>query len=199
NGGTTPTPDPGTGTPVGQEDVDFTVNSGGLSANFEGADLSTIIIDSTKPYQSINSVSRVLIEDSRGNGEGFQYSIDVSDFVSESMQDNSTNTQSLVVSIPANSLAVEVLNTKTLNGPAAELSNVGKHTFTGNGPEMLAIAKAFEGMGYNEIQLNFTLSVPDRVYFVSSGSGSKFVPGESSGLMAGTYKAQVRTTLTSGI
>ncbi|MCL6663426.1 OmpL47-type beta-barrel domain-containing protein [Paenibacillus amylolyticus] len=199
NGGTTPTPNPGTGTPVGQEDVDFTVNSGGLSARFEGADLSTIIIDSTKPYQSINSVSRVLIEDSRGNGEGFQYSIDVSDFVSESMQDNSTNTQSLVVSIPANSLAVEVLNTKTLNGPAAELSNVGKHTFTGNGPEMLAIAKAFEGMGYNEIPLNFTLSVPDRVKIISSGSGSKFVPGESTGLMAGIYKSKLTITLSSGI
>ncbi|MEK4529854.1 RCC1 domain-containing protein [Paenibacillus sp. FSL H8-0104] len=199
NGGTTPTPNPGTGTPVGQEDVDFTVNSGGLSAKFEGADLSTIIIDSTNPYQSINSVSRVLIEDSRGNGKGYQYSMDVTDFVSESMQDNSTNTQGLVVSIPANALSVDVLNTKTINGPAAELSNVGKHVFTGTGPEMLATAKAFEGMGYNEIPLNFTLSVPDRVKIVSSGTGSKFVPGESTGLMAGIYKSRFTITLSSGI
>ncbi|MEW4426047.1 hypothetical protein AB1I68_00970 [Paenibacillus pabuli] len=199
NGGTTPTPDPGAGTPVGQEDVDFTVNSGGLSAKFEGADLSTIVIDSTNPYQSINSVSRALIEDSRGNGKGYQYSMDVTDFVSESMQDNSTNTQSLVVSIPANALSVDVLNTKTINGPAAELSNVGKHVFTGTGPEMLATAKAFEGMGYNEIPLNFTLSVPDRVKIVSSGTGSKFVPGESTGLMAGIYKSKFTITLSSGI
>lgn len=199
NGGTTPTPNPGTGTPVGQEDVDFTVNSGGLSAKFEGADLSTIIIDSTNPYQSINSVSRALIEDSRGNGKGYQYSMDVTDFVSESMQDNSTNTQGLVVSIPANALSVDVLNTKTINGPAAELSNVGKHVFTGTGPEMLATAKAFEGMGYNEIPLNFTLSIPDRVKIVSSGTGSKFVPGESTGLMAGIYKSRFTITLSSGI
>lgn len=198
-GGTTPTPDPGTGTPVGQEDVDFTVNSGGLSARFEGADLSTIIIDNTNPYQSINSVSRALIEDSRGNGKGFQYSMDVTDFVSEPMQDNSINSQSLIVSIPANALSVDVLNTKTLNGPAAELSNVGKHVFTGNGPEMLATAEAFEGMGYNEIPLNFTLSVPDRVKIVSSGSGSKFAPGETTGLMAGIYKSKFTITLSSGI
>ncbi|WP_145142348.1 hypothetical protein [Paenibacillus sp. Y412MC10] len=197
NGGTTP--DPGAGTPVGQEDVDFTVNSGGLSARFEGADLSTIIIDSTNPYQSINSVSRALIDDSRGNGKGYQYSMDVTDFVSEAMQDNSTNTQSLVVSIPASALSVDVLSTKTINGPAAELSNVGKHVFTGNGPEMLATAKAFEGMGYNEIPLNFTLSVPDRVKIVSSGAGSKFVPGESTGLMAGIYKSKFTLTLSSGI
>lgn len=199
SGGTTPTPDPGNGTPVGDEDVDFTVNSGGLSARFEGADLSTIIIDNTNPYQSINSVSRALIEDSRGNGKGYQYSMDVTDFVSEPMQDNSTNSQSLVVSIPANALSVDVLNTKTINGPAAELSNVGKHVFTGNGPEMLATAEAFEGMGYNEIPLNFTLSVPDRVEIVSSGSGSKFVPGESTGLMAGIYKSRFTITLSSGI
>lgn len=197
DGGTTP--DPGTGMPVGEEDVDFTVNGGGLSAKFEGADLSTIIIDNTNPYQTINSVSRVLIDDSRGNGEGYQYSMNVTDFVSEPMQDNSTNTQSLVVSIPANALSVDVLNTKTINGPAAELSNVGKHIFTGNGPEMLATAKAFEGMGYNEIPLNFKLSVPDRVKIVTSGAGSKFIAGEFTGLMAGIYKAQITTTLVSGI
>ncbi|MDK8193045.1 hypothetical protein QP794_23425 [Paenibacillus sp. UMB7766-LJ446] len=198
-GGTTPTPDPGTGTPIGEEDVDFTVNSGGLSSRFEGADLSTIIIDNTNPYQSINSVSRALIEDSRGNGKGYQYSLDVTDFVSDPMQDNSTNSQSLVVSIPANSLSVDVLNTKTITGPAAELSNVGKHVFTGTGPEMLATAKAFEGMGYVEIPLNFTLSIPDRVKIISSGSGSKFVPGESTGLMAGIYKSRFTFTLSSGI
>ncbi|KQY90989.1 hypothetical protein ASD24_24650 [Paenibacillus sp. Root52] len=199
NGGTTPTPSPGNEVPVGQQDVDFTVFSGGLSARFEGADLSTIIIDSTNPYQSINSVSRALIEDSRGNGKGYQYSMDVTDFVSDPMQDNSLNKQSLIVSIPANSLSVNVGQTKTLNGPAAELSNVGKHVFTGNGPELLARAQAFEGMGYVEIPLDFTLSVPDRVKVVSSDSGSKFVPGELTGLMAGIYRSTIRSTLTSGI
>ncbi|MFB8378155.1 RCC1-like domain-containing protein [Paenibacillus taichungensis] len=199
DGGTTPKPDPGTGTPVGEEDVDFTVNSGGLFARFEGADLSTIIIDSTNPYQSINSVSRALFEDSRGNAEGYQYSMDVTDFVSDPMQDNSNLQQSLVVSIPANALSVNVLSTKTLNGPVSELSHIGKHVFTGTGPEMLATAKAFEGMGYYEVPLEFTLSVPDRVKIVSSGSGSKFVPGESTGLMAGIYKSKITLTLSSGI
>ncbi|KQY90991.1 hypothetical protein ASD24_24660 [Paenibacillus sp. Root52] len=198
-GGNTPTPSPGNEVPVGKEDVDFTVLSGGLSARFEGADLSTIIIDSTNPYQSINSVSRALIEDSRGNGKGYQYSMDVTDFVSDPMQDNSLNKQSLIVSIPANSLSVNVGHTKTLNGPAAELANVGKHVFTGNGPELLARAQAFEGMGYVEIPLDFTLSVPDRVKVVSSDSGSKFVPGELTGLMAGIYRSTIRSTLTSGI
>ncbi|OMF76789.1 hypothetical protein [Paenibacillus glucanolyticus] len=196
NGGST---GPGPGIPVGQEEVDFTVHSGGLSSRFEGADLSTIVIDNTNPYQAINAVSRVFIEDSRGNGKGYHYSIDVTDFVSDPLQDNSTNSKNLVVSIPANALSVDVLNTKTINGPAAELSNVGKHVFTGNGPEMLATAQAFEGMGYNEIPLNFTLSVPDRVKIVSSGSGSKFVAGESTGLMAGIYKSKFTITLTSGI
>ncbi|KGP81131.1 MULTISPECIES: hypothetical protein [Paenibacillus] len=199
DGGTTPTPNPGTGTPVGDEDVDFTVNSGGLFARFEGADLSTIIIDSTNPYQSINSVSRALFEDSRGNAEGYQYSMDVTDFVSDPMQDNSNLQQSLVVSIPANALSVNVLSTKTLNGPVSELSHIGKHVFTGTGPEMLATAKAFEGMGYYEVPLEFTLSVPDRVKIVTSGSGSKFVPGESTGLMAGIYKSKFTLTLSSGI
>lgn len=198
-GGTTPTPNPDAGTPVGEEDVEFTVHSGGLSGRFEGADLSTIIIDSTNPYQTINSVSRVILEDSRGSGEPYQYSMDVTDFVSDPITDNSTNQQNLVVSIPANSLSVKVLATKTLNGPTAELSNIGKHVFTGTGPETLASAKAFEGMGRFEIPMEFTLSVPDRVKIISSGSSSKFVPGESTGLMAAIYRSQIRTTLTSGI
>lgn len=198
-GGTTPTPNPDTGTPVGDEDVEFTVNSGGLSGRFEGADLSTIIIDSTNPYQSINTVSRVILEDNRGNGEPYQYNMDVTDFVSDPITDNSTNQQNLVVSIPANSLSVKVLPTKTLNGPAAELSNLGKHVFTGTGPETLANAKAFEGMGRYEIPLEFTLGVPDVVKIISSGSNSKFIPGQSTGLMAATYRSQIRLTLTSGI
>ncbi|MEK5061049.1 hypothetical protein BK126_26405 [Paenibacillus sp. FSL H7-0326] len=202
--GTDPNPDP-TPNPGGPletittEDVDFTVHGGGLNSRFEGADLSTIVIDSTKPYQQINSVSRALIEDYRGNGNGWQYSLDIKDFVSDPLQDNSTNTKDLVVSIPASALSVDVKNSNTLSGPEAQLANVGKKIFTGTSSEILAAAKEFEGMGYYEIPLDFTLSIPDKVNINSSGTGSKFVPGGETGLMAGTYRSVFTFTLTSGI
>ncbi|MCM3130490.1 RCC1 domain-containing protein (plasmid) [Paenibacillus urinalis] len=202
--GTDPNPDP-TPNPGGPletittEDVDFTVHGGGLNSRFEGADLSTIIIDSTRPYQQINSVSRALIEDYRGNAKGWQYSLDVKDFVSDPITDNSLNTMDLVVSIPASSLSVDVKGSNTLSGPEAQLSNVGKKIFTGTQSEVLASAKEFEGMGYYEIPLDFTLSIPDKVNIESSGTGSKYVPGEETGLMAGTYRSVFTFTLTSGI
>ncbi|MFD1130667.1 RCC1 domain-containing protein [Paenibacillus sp. PDC88] len=202
--GTNPNPEP-TPNPGGplesitSEDIDFTVIGGGLNSRFEGADLSTIVIDSTRPYQQINSVSRALIEDYRGNAKGWQYSLDVKDFVSDPLTDNSLNTKDLIVSIPASSLSVDVKNSNTLSGPEAQLSSVGKKIFTGTQSEVLASAKEFEGMGYYEIPLDFTLSIPDKVKIESAGTRSKFVPGEETGLMAGTYRSVFTFTLTSGI
>ncbi|MBD7970275.1 WxL domain-containing protein [Paenibacillus gallinarum] len=181
------------------EDVNININAGALMSRFEGADLSTIVIDSTKPYQQINSVSKALVDDYRGNGKGWQYSLKIEDFVSDPLNDNSTNTQSLVVSIPASSLAVDVSNSKTVSGPESELANVGKKVFTPNISQTLATAPAFEGMGSYEIPMDFTLSVPDRVKVNSAGEGSNYTVGGDTGLMAGTYRSVFTFTLVSGL
>lgn len=198
DGGTTPPVDPGPATPISDEEVDFTVHSGGLSGRFEGIDLSTIVIDSTNPYQQINSVSNAFIDDSTGRAGGWQYSLQITDFVSEPMYDSSTQEKGLVVSIPTNSFSVNVGSTKTLAGPENQLSNVGKKVFSTEA-QVLALANPFEGMGYYQIPLNFTLSVPDRVKVVKSSDGSKYAPGQDTGLMAGVYKSTFTFTLTSGI
>ncbi|MFX3643370.1 MAG: hypothetical protein ACE3L7_32760 [Candidatus Pristimantibacillus sp.] len=198
DGGTTPPVDPGPATPISDEEVDFTVHSGGLSSRFEGIDLSTIVIDSTNPYQQINSVSNAFIDDSTGRAGGWQYSLQITDFVSEPMYDSSTQEKGLVVSIPTNSFSVNVGSTKTLAGPENQLSNVGKKVFSTEA-QVLALANPFEGMGYYQIPLNFTLSVPDRVKVVKSSDGSKYAPGQDTGLMAGVYKSTFTFTLTSGI
>lgn len=198
DGGTTLPVDPGPATPISDEEVDFTVHSGGLTSRFEGIDLSTIVIDSTNPYQQINSVSNAFIDDSTGRAGGWQYSLQITDFVSDPMYDSSTQEKGLVVSIPANSFSVNVGATKTLAGPENQLSNMGKKVFTTDA-QVLALAKPFEGMGYYQIPLNFTMSVPDRVKVVKSSNGSKYLPGQDTGLMAGVYKSTFTFTLTSGI
>lgn len=198
DGGTTPPVDPGPAAPISDEEVDFTVHSGGLSSRFEGIDLSTIVIDSTNPYQQINSVSNAFIDDSTGRAGGWQYSLQITDFVSEPMYDSSTQEKGLVVSIPTSAFSVNVGSTKTLAGPENQLSNVGKKVFSTDA-QVLALANPFEGMGYYQIPLNFTLSVPDRVKVVNSSEGSKYAPGQDTGLMAGVYKSTFTFTLTSGI
>ncbi|MCW3793836.1 RCC1 domain-containing protein [Paenibacillus sp. LS1] len=198
DGGTTPPVDPSPATPISDEEVDFTVQSGGLSSRFEGIDLSTIVIDSTNPYQQINSVSNAFIDDSTGRAGGWQYSLQITDFVSEPMYDSSTQEKGLVVSIPTNSFSVNVGSSKTLAGPENQLSNVGKKVFSTEA-QVLALANPFEGMGYYQIPLNFTMSVPDRVKVVKSSDGSKYAPGQDTGLMAGVYKSTFTFTLTSGI
>lgn len=199
NGGTTPTPNPGQpAQPISDEEVDFTIHSGGLSSRFEGIDLSTIVIDSTNPYQQINSVSNAYIDDSTGRAGGWQYSLQITDFVSEPMYDSSTQENGLVVSIPSTSFSVNVGASKTLAGPENQLSNVGKKVFSTDA-QVLALANPFEGMGYYQIPLNFTMSVPDRVKVVKSSNGSKYISGQDTGLMAGVYKSTFTFTLTSGI
>lgn len=200
NGGGTPTPDPGGPLEtITDEDVDLNVYGGGLLSRFEGADLSTIIIDSTKSYQQINSSSRSLIDDYRGNAKGWQYSLEIQDFVSDPLTDNSTQSKDLVVVIPASSLTVDVKDSNTLSGPVEQLSAAGKKVFSHNASQILAAASEFEGMGSYEIPMDFTLSVPDKVKVQSSATGSKFVPGADTGLMAGVYRSVFTFSLVSGL
>ncbi|QQZ58884.1 hypothetical protein JI735_19320 [Paenibacillus sonchi] len=193
-----PTVDPSWGSPIGSEDVTFTVLGGGFSSQFSGLLLDNVTISTTNPYQQINSVTNSVIEDSRGSGAGWNYTLKITDFVSDPVVDNSNNTNNLVVKMPSNALSVDVANSTTLAGQSGMVSQTGNHVFSDQ-PVVLAQANEYQGMGQYQIGQSFTLRVPDKVEIVSAGEGSSYHPGTKTGLRVGTYRSQFTFTLASGI
>ncbi|WP_342436705.1 hypothetical protein NSS79_25745 [Paenibacillus sp. FSL L8-0436] len=193
-----PTLDPSWGSPIGSEDVTFTVLSGAFSSHFSGLLLDTVTISTTNQYQVINSVTNSVIEDSRGTGAGWNYSLKITDFVSDPVVDNSKGTSDLVVKMPASSLSVDITDSKTLAGQEASLSQNGKYVFNAE-PVVIAKAGEFEGMGQYQIPMSYMLSVPDKVEVVSAGANSTYQAGAKTGLRVGTYRSQFTFTLASGI
>ncbi|MEK3759633.1 hypothetical protein MKZ07_14390 [Paenibacillus sp. FSL P4-0338] len=193
-----PTIDPGWGSPIGSEDISFTVLGGGFSSQFNGLLLDTVTIGTTNQYQVLNSVTNSVIEDSRGTGVGWNYSLKITDFVSDPVVDNSLGTNSLVVKMPTTVLSVDVTDTTTLVGQDMKLSLNGSYVFTAE-PVILAKAEAFQGMGQYQLPMSYMLRVPDKVEVVSAGSGSAYQAGAQTGLRVGTYRSQFTFTLASGI
>uniref|UniRef100_UPI003F665082 hypothetical protein n=1 Tax=Paenibacillus sp. IHBB 3054 TaxID=3425689 RepID=UPI003F665082 len=193
-----PTLDPSWGSPIGSEDVTFTVLSGGFSSHFSGLLLDTVTISTTNQYQVINSVTHSVIEDSRGTGAGWNYSLKITDFVSDPVVDNSKGTSDLVVKMPASSLSVDITDSTTLAGQAGSLGQNGKYVFNAE-PVVIAKAGEFEGMGQYQIPMSYMLSVPDKVEVVSAGADSTYKAGAKTGLRVGTYRSQFTFTLASGI
>lgn len=198
-GGTAPTAPPaGWGSPVGTEDVKLNVLSGGLTSTFQGVKLDNIVISTTDPYQQLNSVTNATIEDSRGTGKGWSYTLGVTDFVNDKAFDSSTGNNDLVVKMPSSALSVQVAKSQTLAGQDGNLSFPGNYVF-GDKPITVAKAEAMQGMGQYNLGMDFTLRVPDTVEVVSTGSGSGYKSGEKTGLRVGTYRSVFTFTLTSGI
>lgn len=198
-GGTAPTAPPaGWGSPVGTEDVKLNVLSGGLTSTFQGVKLDNIVISTTDPYQQLNSVTNATIEDSRGTGKGWSYTLGVTDFVNDKAFDSSTGNNDLVVKMPSSVLSVQVAKSQTLAGQDGNLSFPGNYVF-GDKPITVAKAEAMQGMGQYNLGMDFTLRVPDKVEVVSTGSGSGYKSGEKTGLRVGTYRSVFTFTLTSGI
>lgn len=193
-----PTLDPSWGSPIGSEDVTFTVLSGGFSSQFNGLLLDNVTISTTNPYQVINSVTNSVIEDSRGTGAGWNYSLKVTDFISNPVVDNSLGTNDLVVKMPSTALSVDVSNSTTLAGQEGNLSLNGNYVFNTE-PVVLARAEDFQGMGQYQIPMSYMLRVPDKVEVVSTGNGSAYQAGVKTGLRVGTYRSQFTFTLASGI
>lgn len=193
-----PTMDPSWGSPIGSEDVSFTVLSGGFNSQFNGLKLDTITISTTNQYQVLNSVTNSVIEDSRGTGAGWNYSLKVTDFFSDPVVDNSLGTNDLVVKMPSTALSVDVTKSSTLAGQDSNLSLNGNYIFNQE-PVILASASEFHGMGQYQIPMSFTLRVPDKVEIVTAGNGSEYQAGGKTGLRVGTYRSQFTFTLASGI
>ncbi|WP_216626663.1 hypothetical protein [Paenibacillus phytohabitans] len=193
-----PTIDPGWGSPIGSEDISFTVLGGGFSSQFNGLMLDTVTIGTTNQYQVLNSVTNSVIEDSRGTGAGWNYSLKITDFVSDPVIDNSLGTSSLIVKMPSTVLSVDVTDTTTLAGQNMKLGLNGTYVFNAE-PVVLAKAEAFQGMGQYQLPMSYMLRVPDKVEIVSAGSGSTYQAGAKTGLRVGTYRSQFTFTLASGI
>ncbi|WP_341347127.1 hypothetical protein [Paenibacillus sp. FSL H3-0469] len=193
-----PTIDPGWGSPIGSEDISFTVLGGGFNAQFNGLLLDTVTIGTTNQYQVLNSVTNSIIEDSRGTGAGWNYSLKITDFISDPVVDNSLGTNSLVVKMPSTVLSVDVKDTTTLVGQNMNLGLNGSYVFNAE-PVVLAKAEAFQGMGQYQLPMSYMLRVPDKVEVVSAGDGSAYQAGAKTGLRVGTYRSQFTFTLASGI
>lgn len=184
--------------PLGDTEVELGVIGGGLSGQFKGVDLSVIQIDSLKDYQSIVSSSKAIIEDSRGTGEGWHYSLKITDFISDPVMDASTTQQDLRVKIPTNALSVNIKPSVKISGQDSQVGALGTKTFSTD-EEYLAKADILQGMGSYEVPLDFTLTVPNKVEVVSVGGGSALTPGDTVGLRVGTYRSTFTFTLVSGI
>lgn len=193
-----PTIDPSWGSPIGSQDVTFTVLSGGFNSQFNGLMLDTVTISTTHPYQQINSVTNSVIEDSRGNGAGWNYSLQITDFISDPVFDAGLGTSDLVVKIPSTALSVDVTDASILVGQPSVVASKGKYTF-GTEAIVLAHAGEFEGMGQYQVPMSYTLRVPDKVEVVYTGADSKYEIGKLTGLRVGIYRSQFTFTLASGI
>jgi hypothetical protein len=158
-----------------------------------------IKIDSLKEYQSINSVSKAFIENSTGEVNGWDYSLSVTDFISDPLTDASTDTKDLVLKIPATALTVNVKNAKSLGGQPAPAYTIGSRSFIPGQSRSLASANKFEGMGYYEIPLEMGISIPSKLKVVSSNVNSNYKVDSDSGLRTGTFRSTFKFELTQGI
>lgn len=204
--GTNPNPipnpgvDPSWGTEVTAADQEAILNviGGGLSSKFNGLLLDNIEIQTVNQYQTINSVTNTLIEDSSGSGDGWTYSLSVTDFVSDTVLDTGLGTQDLVVKIPASAMNVDVKSAKVLAGSPDQTAKVGNYVL-GSQKQALAQANPFEGMGYYDIPMDFMFRVPSTVEVVSMGSGSAHQVGDKVGLRVGVYRSLFTFSLAKGI
>lgn len=204
--GTNPNPnpnpgvDPSWGTEVTAADQEAILNviGGGLSSKFNGLLLDNIEIQTVNQYQTINSVTNTLIEDSSGSGDGWTYSLSVTDFVSDPVLDTGLGTQDLVVKIPASAMNVDVKSAKVLAGSPDQTAKVGNYVL-GSQKQALAQANPFEGMGYYDIPMDFMFRVPSTVEVVSMGSGSAHQVGDKVGLRVGVYRSLFTFSLAKGI
>ncbi|MDH6675611.1 hypothetical protein M2277_006319 [Paenibacillus sp. LBL] len=204
--GTNPNPnpnpgvDPSWGTEVTAADQEAILNviGGGLSSKFNGLLLDNIEIQTVNQYQTINSVTNTLIEDSSGSGDGWTYSLSVTDFVSDPVLDTGLGTQDLVVKIPSSAMNVDVKSAKVLAGSPDQTAKVGNYVL-GNQKQALAQANPFEGMGYYDIPMDFMFRVPSTVEVVSMGSGSAHQVGDKVGLRVGVYRSLFTFSLAKGI
>lgn len=204
--GTNPNPnpnpgvDPSWGTEVTAADQEAILNviGGGLSSKFNGLLLENIEIQTVNQYQTINSVTNTLIEDSSGSGDGWTYSLSITDFVSDPVLDTGLGTQDLVVKIPSSAMNVDVKSAKVLAGSPDQTAKVGNYVL-GNQKQALAQANPFEGMGYYDIPMDFMFRVPSTVEVVSMGSGSAHQVGDKVGLRVGVYRSLFTFSLAKGI
>ncbi|MGG1876493.1 hypothetical protein ABDI30_02730 [Paenibacillus cisolokensis] len=202
--GANPNPSPGVdptwGTEVTAADQEAILNviGGGLSSQFHGLLLDNIEIQTVHDYQMINSVTSALLEDSTGQGDGWTYSLSITDFVSDPVLDTGLNTSDLIVKIPSSSLSVDVKSAKVLAGSPDQVARTGNYIL-GAQKQALAQAEPFQGMGYYDIPMDFTFRVPSSVEVVSAGAGSAHQAGDRVGLRVGVYRSLFTFSLAKGI
>lgn len=192
--------DPSWGTEITTADQEAILNviGGGLSSKFNGLMLDNIEIQTVNQYQTINSVTNTLIEDSTGSGDGWTYSLSTTDFVSDPVLDTGLGTPDLVVKIPSSALSVDVKTAKVIAGAPDQPAKVGNYILGGQ-KQALAQADPFTGMGYYDIPMDFMFKVPSTVEVVSMGQGSAHQVGDKVGLRVGVYRALFTFSLAKGI
>lgn len=149
------------------------------------SDVTLKVSDQQKSFAS--SLTHVI--DDRGNGAGYGYSVSATDFETEV----TINGQTQKFRIPASSIRFTTSLKDTITGVPIDFTTNGvlanNEVLSDTPRTMFKVDPGF-GQGAYDFQVNYVLNLPQKI---------KNDDGKDIGIIAGTYKATFRYTLTSGI
>ncbi|MFC4600314.1 hypothetical protein [Cohnella hongkongensis] len=163
------------------------------------ASFSSVILPSS--LQS-SATLPITVSDLRGYNAGWTLSISASPFYWSGL-DPTTGNSSLIAGFPASYLMVSGAAPITVrNGMEIDAVHGPKHLpgqTLGTTSVPIMQADAGYGTGRYETAMSLTLAVPLTVQVFQAAPASSYEPGDTIGLLAGTYTCTLTVTLTSGI
>jgi len=164
---------------ISAETATVTVTSGsGLSLTTAPINLGGVTLNGTnQTAASLSTVNTWSLVDSRGTGEGYNVTIEATDF-----DDGNGNVMN--ISSPFREFKIQLMNTNIValaGGPAptSSVPQLAAIPESGNPPLKILSAGVGEGQGSYELHPNFTLDVPANT-------------------VAGTYTSTVTVTIATG-
>ncbi|MBU5672177.1 hypothetical protein [Paenibacillus brevis] len=173
--------------------------TGTMTAAKGTATFSPVVLPST--LHSLATLP-IMVSDLRGYNAGWMLGVSASPFYWSGL-DPTTGSSSMIASFPASTLALSGASPITvLQGMEIDAVHGPKY-LPGQilGPTSVPIIQADAGYGTGkyETTLSLALTVPITVQVLQASPASAYTPGDTIGLLAGTYTCTLTFTLTSGI
>lgn len=176
--------------PIGVTDAVYSVDfvAGDLKIIHSSLYFDPLVINMEEPVQRTQGFAEILVNDSRGNGSGWDLSVQATNF---SLSKTIAGTQETLL-LPSDYFSYYVNDVVAINGqdPNGSWEINQTPTFLSNSSNSVISVDQGEGMGLYKLNIYFELSLPDRIHTLSN----KVI-----GVMAGDYRGEIIYTLTSGI